>query len=68
MMPVLGDLPVAENVLCEGFAIVWEVENVQHVVLLFLHHFPAEVYYRFQAKSFMIFLPSVTHKNRIRFR
>lgn len=41
---VLGDFPIAQDVFGEGLAVVGEVEDVQHVVFLLLHHLPAEVH------------------------
>lgn len=67
-MPVLSDPSIAKNILRFGFAVIGKVKDMKHVVLLLLHHFPAEVYDRLESERLMILLPAVTDKDRIRLR
>lgn len=68
MVLVLGQLPISDDVLWECLAIVREVEYVQHVLLLLLHHLPTEVDNILEAEGFVILLPSVTDQDGIRLR
>jgi hypothetical protein len=64
-MLVLCDLPISKDVLWERFAVVREVEDMQHIFFFLLHHLPAEVYNGLEAQGFVVLFPSVANQDGI---
>ena len=50
------------------FAIVREIEEVDHVGLLLLHGLPAEVNNALEAEGLMVLLPTMSDEDRVRLR
>ena len=61
MVLVVGALAVSEEVIRARLAIVGEIKNVEHVMLLLLDHLPAEVHNRLQTDGLMVLFPAMAY-------
>ena len=64
-MAVLGEFTVAYDIIEQRLSIVREIEDVKHVVLFLLDHFPAVVDEAFQTNGLMILLPTIAYQNGV---
>ena len=65
MVHIIGDLTVAEQILILGLAVVREIEEVDHVVLLLENGLPVEVHDALETEHLMVLLPAVADEDRV---